>query len=377
MHVTRDDAPIVPSLTRVVDADERQAYWERLCALWNLPKRTRHFPGAHPVPVDAKNVARLQRGKYVVALKTDGIRHILFLTTQLHSDEPIALMIDRALVMYEVSVWANYEFFERGTLLEGELAWNVVDGFSNHTLSFCVFDAIAVAGKHIASNPFSDRLQVIHESLFRPWKVMSDAELETHVQDENKIICRQRDPYSITFTPKACHPCATARDVWNARAASLQRTDGLLFTCGDSPMAFGRTESILKWKPRHTIDVAIKRSRDDAFSAWVDTAQSRTAASTRRKTAEVVALELRLDEVVGKAVVLDAGNVLMQSLPAEARAVFECEVHSSDAKTLALFPIRRRDDKRDTNSAATITSTIALSDVDVEFLSTRLRQIPR
>ena len=360
------ETPIIPSQTRILEETEKQVYWTQLQELWDIPKHTKHFPGSHPVPVDSQNIKKIKNDEYVVALKTDGIRYLLFLTTQPHTGNPIALMIDRTLLMYEICVWANYDFFQYGTLFDGELAWNILEGFSNNTLSYCVFDVIAVSGKRMIMQPFSDRLQVIHDSLFRAWKPMNNDELETYVQDENKIVCQHRDPYSIIFHPKPCFPQSQTLEIWEGRHTSQQRVDGLLFTSRNSPMAFGRTESMLKWKEHHTIDVAISK-QDCVYQVWLDSKKvSKTQGKRKVQKKEITISRGTFEESMNTIMAeVEENSTLMDKIGPKS-TVFECLVTSFDNNCLKLFPIRHRFDKAETNSASTILSTITMKHVSID-----------
>ena len=110
-------------------------YWACILQLWRLPSHISHFPGANPMSIEKSDFPRLSEEDYLVALKTDGVRHLLLLTTKPNSAEPIAIMIDRTKRMYEIEIWANEDFFEHGSLYDGELVWE------QNVLVYVVFDA--------------------------------------------------------------------------------------------------------------------------------------------------------------------------------------------------------------------------------------------
>ena len=184
---------ILPSRTQILDKSEHEHYRSRVRALWNAPSD--RFPGAHPTGLTRQNLPLLCTAPYVAALKTDGVRFMLLLT-QRPDGEPIALMIDRGWRMYEVCVWASVAFF-KGTLLDGELVFN--ESPSAASLHFLVFDVVCVSANHVAHRSFGERLQIIHDVLFVPWKALSDLEKEQHVRDERKVWMQQSD---ICMMPK-------------------------------------------------------------------------------------------------------------------------------------------------------------------------------
>lgn len=396
--VTRiEESDLVPSLTRITDDAEHHYYWTHLLDLWGVPTQMKHFPGSHPVPVNDETLSALHGGDYVVALKTDGVRCLLFLTLQPDKVEPVALMIDRSLTMYEVSIWANYDFFEQGTLYDGELAWNLgADGAPNNTMSYCVFDVIAVCGKNVTQCPFAERLQTIHDTLFRAWKTMTDDEMESYVRDEKKVVCRQQHPYSINMVPKACAPFTNVEALWATRNECGQRTDGLLFTCRSAPMAIGRTDKILKWKPHHTIDVGLRRLNGGGWETLVSRSStaarsSQRKASRRRRDDENVG-NLRItdtefvsfaDELRRVAVVED--NDITQNLETHTPEIsgneptvyiVECNVVSCNDTHVRLFPTRHRTDKREANAPATIRSTLQIRTIDIDEVARKKMDTP-
>lgn len=240
---------IVPSSTQITDAVENKFYVARLLSIWGYRKQINHFPGCNPVPVDRETLHHLRMHEYVVAYKTDGVRYMLMLTLR-PDGAPIALMIDRALIMYEIEVWGNEEFFSEGTLLDGELTW---DSLEERSLVYLVFDIITAAGERYVHRPFADRLQVIHNTIFRTWT--SNIDTYQCIGEENRIVCRQVSPVPIQFLPKHIVHAANVDDLWRRRGESPYRMDGLLFTRKDAKVASGSSLTMLKWKMDATVDL--------------------------------------------------------------------------------------------------------------------------
>ena len=330
----RVEEVLAPSNTIIDDEDEKRYLWSKAMALWGL-ENDATFPGSHPVAVDASTASLLKHEQYVVSLKADGVRHLLFLTMRQDGITPIAVMIDRAHVFYEVCVWGNREYFEEGTLLDGELARDT----QCCQMLFLVFDIIASSGVRYTQKPFSERLQAIHNVLFRPWKsIMDDGELEQHIVDENKITMRQLDTRTVSILPKPCAPFSQMRAMWDARHASNFRSDGLVFTKRDAPMAIGRTNRMLKWKQHHTVDVAIAPGNPEPL------VRDRDGLVPLSK-----ALQLTCTLVE---------NDLLASLANETQnAILECTVEQKKSE-LRLFPTRKRVDKVLPNVISTVRNTI-------------------
>ena len=279
-------------------------------------------------------------------------------------------MVDRALVFYEISVWGTLDYFREGTLLDGELAWNFVAGQAQQTMTYCVFDIIASAGRYVADKPFAVRLQVILECVLpHPTSDEGGKALELRVQDERKVVCVHREP-TIVFAPKSFHPSSHVASLWRKAGTHGQRTDRLLFTDRSAPMVVGKTDCILKWKPHHTIDVALKRS-GDKMSALVDTFVRRKR-TTRKACKTVVedgeATRVSLAEELDLSAVQVVSNKLTDAITGDAENVYECAVVEKTNESVTLFPMRSRPTGQ-TSASDTIRSTIALQVVTLQELS--------
>ena len=249
MSAIRWSTALIPSCTTVTCRGEHEAYWKKLMTLWGLSPSRSHFPGSNPVSLERHNIDDLAAKDYVVGLKADGVRYILFLT--MARGEHVALMINRANVMYEVEVWGNAEYFERGTILDGELV-------HNGTLAFIVFDAIAVKGERTSQVCYRERLHVIHNMLLL-MSDLSDDTVERMVDEEDKIVARN-NLNQLILSPKTCVSKRSIEELWNQRASSSHHTDGLIFTSNTDAITPGTSRSILKWKPCHSVDLLVRRA---------------------------------------------------------------------------------------------------------------------
>ena len=350
--VPRTEPTLTPSRTVVDDEERKRFFWRRVQDMWQL--ELAHFPGAHPMPFTPSDLNALAHNKHVVALKTDGVRFLLLLCMDV-DDAPVALMIDRAGVMYEISVWAENSFFAKGTLVEGELVWNVKDDTLDGTMTLYVFDAVVVAGVHVAAHSFSQRLQFVHDTLFRAWREMSAEELMQHVEEERRVVSRQKSPFPIEFVAKPFFALKHVADVWASRATATHRTDGLIFARKDAPMDVGRTRHMLKWKHIHTLDLRLCNTErglvlrvDDDCDACEGVCPCFALCTEPNGVCDAVATDM----AVG------------------ASAICECVVAASrhGAMTHVAFPIRRRDDKNKSNSMRTIVSTLSGEDVEFEAI---------
>jgi hypothetical protein len=370
--------PLLPSRTRIVDEGEASYFSSVLSSLASSPR-----PGCHPLPVTRSCLPSLLSGKYVVAHKTDGVRYFLLLTLRPgRGREPIALMVNRAGHMYEVSVGGPRSYFEEGSLYDGELVW---DGGGCTSLSYLVFDVFVAAGKDWSRSPYSSRLQTIHDTLYRSWSdgqhplpewdsAGSSASLEQRLDEEGRIVSCQTSPFALSLLPKRCVPFSSLPTLWRERETSPYRMDGLVFTSISEPIRHGPSRCILKWKLHQTIDLSVTTSTPPTSSPpffhllLVDRGRL-----------------LPAEEAVGRRLLVRENEVLSVETPpppessSPSHHVYEFAVREERGEQgeggggsplpLFLVPLRRRTDKATPNSLRTVLSTLSLVGEGVVSLS--------
>ena len=249
---------LVPSYS-VVDTEwERAHYWKALMLAWGVKGRKAtsdtFFPGANPCSVSRKTLPP-KDVPHVLALKSDGVRYALFLTTRPGGGggAPVALMIDRARNMYEVEVLAPEDYFVKQTILEGELVWQQPD---ERTLLYLVFDAVRIAGESYLERPFVDRLAAATRCTRWSEELAPLEDVETHVAETGCVVLVHFDP-PVVMRPKRFVDRAHATRVWAERTDAEHRVDGLVVHRADAAYVHGTaTGAVYKWKPRHTVDLA-------------------------------------------------------------------------------------------------------------------------
>ena len=115
------------------------------------------FMGANPVSVERKDLSSIRENDVLISLKSDGVRYMLVLINV--DGDPFAVMVDRRMRMYEVSVWADMSYFD-GTIIDGELVWE--HGFAVPLLTFVSFDVMMKESRVCYENLYSDRLSLLH-----------------------------------------------------------------------------------------------------------------------------------------------------------------------------------------------------------------------
>jgi hypothetical protein len=258
MNVPIVTRALVPSHSRVDDAEEKEHYWHRLMQHWGVTGRratnpTFH-PGCNPHSLSRATLPALARHAYAVALKSDGVRYVLFLTTRPTAHEaPVALMIDRSRNMYEVEVLATDDHFLRGTVLEGELVWK--QPHETHMVYY-VFDVIAVKGVLQTSRPFSERLATVMQLVRAADDIRAEEEhMEDRVLETGCIVLVHFEP-ALVMRPKVfVDRCHTQR-LWTDHMDAGHRVDGLILQRMDAPYdKTGDLPPSFKWKEHSTVDL--------------------------------------------------------------------------------------------------------------------------
>ena len=249
---------LVPSRAVVDTAPEREHFWAALLRAWGVSgpraKSASFHPGANPCSLARADLAKLKAGTNVVALKSDGVRYVLFLTRRPGTQAPVALMIDRARAMYEVEVVAQEEYFAEGTVLEGELVWRHPD---EAAMLYLVFDAVLVRGERVTHLPFAERLAKAVQCV--RWSeelaALPPDDLEARVAETDSLALVQFDP-PIAMRAKHFVAQEHAARVWRDRAEAAHRVDGLILHCAGAPYKCGTaTGAVYKWKECHTVDL--------------------------------------------------------------------------------------------------------------------------
>lgn len=340
-----------PSNTTIQDMDEKKYYWSVLLQYYKLPKSFSHFPGPNPVSLERKNFDSLKSDDFLAALKTDGVRYLLMLTTKPNSTEPISLMIDRVNNMYEVEIWANEEFFFNGCLLDGELVWN-----TNNDLQFIVFDVILLKGTNCINKTFRERLDIISNHVLCMDDAMNCEAVEQIVSEEDKF-CARNNAFNLQVLPKICVPKTRICDLWRSgRLNCSHRNDGIIFTLNDSPIHTGTSKFIYKWKPSHSIDVKCYFQHGE-WSFYGNSNNSDDEIEISKSIEEyITTIDIQ-------------SSKLLSMLEGKLACVVECLLSVEDKKVI-LHPERERSDKKAANTMKTITATInnARENIQVEEL---------
>ncbi|KAK4226687.1 putative mRNA-capping enzyme subunit alpha [Podospora fimiseda] len=214
-----------------------------------------NFPGAQPVSFARRHLTELKKEDYYVCEKSDGIRYLLYLTSDEHNRE-CQYLIDRKNDYWFLHM-RNMHFplpgnpgaYHVDTLIDGELVLDDLPKGGKEP-KFLVFDLLCLDGKaDLLSRPLDKRLGYFKEQVMKPYK-----QLFAEYPDEQKYM-------AFTVEMKEMQFSYGIEMMFRQVLPSLKHeNDGLIFTCRTSPYQFGTDQHILKWKAPHenTVDFRMK-----------------------------------------------------------------------------------------------------------------------
>ncbi|KAL4254093.1 mRNA-capping enzyme subunit alpha [Abortiporus biennis] len=211
----------------------------RLCGLDN-PTR---FPGSQPVSFGTKDLEKLESQDFWVCEKSDGVRVLLLILTNLESGSQDVFIIDRhntyrRLNGFFFPHWDKPQKPLRSSLLDGELVIDVDPRTGLEKLRFLAFDCLIVDEQNVMNRTLDRRYGRLMEWFYTPYsKMMKEF---PHVAESQ--------PFEILV--KKVNPSYRVDDVFNIDMPALQHgSDGLIYTCVNTFYSPGTDSNILKWKP--------------------------------------------------------------------------------------------------------------------------------
>lgn len=197
---------------------------------------------------------------YYLCEKSDGIRCLLYLTAE--GPKEIQYLIDRRNQYYYIPPYRlhfpkapeppqqdiDWASFHVGTILDGEL---LIDTYPDGQTvkKFLVFDCLVMAKQNMMTRTLDKRLAYFKDKLYSPYKALcakfpDDAKEFMFRLEEKKF----QLGYGVELMVKQEVP------------KLMHGSDGLIFTCRETPYKFGTDENILKWKPawENTIDYQLE-----------------------------------------------------------------------------------------------------------------------
>ena len=206
----------------------RQDVRDFVYSAWNVPGHATEywFPGPQPISIERRHFSLLKQSEYLVAEKTDGVRHLL-VSFETAANEKCVALVNRA---FDVTV-VKYTL-AKDTVLDGELVTR-----SDGRQVFLIHDAVMIRGESLMQTPLTERLE--------------------------KAKALTRTILSKTPFVTTVKPMVPLKDIRTLESGPYE-TDGLVFTPVHDPIMMGTHETMFKWKPREhiTIDFQIENGLD-------------------------------------------------------------------------------------------------------------------
>lgn len=231
----------IPSAQKITNPNFINYLTRNILFNWNY-RGEAQFPCPQPVSIERKDFDKLKSYEYFVGVKNDGVRYIMFFTTD-KTNRKLCILCDRSLNFYTVDIKGDDSIYS-GTLFDGEL---VKDGDS---YTFIIYDSVLMCGNRVNKNNFASRLAEIDccvKTLLSPIKT-------NFMTIETKTFYKLSD--FVNFLD----------DYENHK-----NKDGIIFMPNNLPVLNGTQFSMFKWKPsdKHTVDFLIREESDKDLSAHV------------------------------------------------------------------------------------------------------------
>lgn len=190
---------------------------------------------------------------YFVCEKSDGIRYLLYLTTEQQNVETVYL-IDRKNDFWHIGN-KNLHFpqaqdhlrHHNRTIIDGELVFDHEDG--KQVPRFLIFDCLVLDGLNLTQRSYDKRIGYVQENIVKPYnKLFQQYPAEREFQPFGVVMKRMEFSYGIPM-------------IFNVILPALKHgNDGLIFTCVNSKYQHGTDDHILKWKPpeENTVDCRLR-----------------------------------------------------------------------------------------------------------------------
>ncbi|EIW60139.1 mRNA guanylyltransferase [Trametes versicolor FP-101664 SS1] len=232
------DLPGIPVAHGTPQEQWLKRYVAGLCGLDH-----ERFPGAQPVSFAAKDLEKLEKHDFWVAEKSDGIRVLLFVHTDINTMDQMVYLIDRHNTYRQLNglYFAHHEDPRRplrSSIVDGELVYDVDPRSKQETLRFLAFDCLVVDDQNVMDRTLDKRYGRLQAWMYKPFQKM--------LHDHPHVAMSQ--PFD--FKVKDVKPSYRVEDVFNIDIPRLQHgNDGLIYTCVSTPYVPGTDPNILKWKP--------------------------------------------------------------------------------------------------------------------------------
>lgn len=360
-------------------------------------------PMVLPVSLTSDNLFETignNKQNYLVARKADGVRYLLVLTTTKESGDVVAMMVNRAFEMYEVSVAAPHSTFRNGLVVDGELVWDTYSSFHPPRQLYQVFDILWHPECHqrCQNDDYVERLRKLGK-LFGPSDVVTGNDAmdsatdrgsdemqlsvsEWRVRSETRArkgcVASNGNEHNIAFVVKPAHPVQNLGSLVRTCDTVTWPTDGYVFTPISAPVKRGRHTEMFKWKACHTLDVTLQLQQCCTPEATADEHNRSCAIAGWNisvllwDSTAIDRCDMPLDNRLGSAMSIWENRYLLSMLHhleskgfTQHEVLVECEVIAEEKENtnpnrhFQLFVVNLRTDKKLPNSFTTARRTFA------------------
>ncbi|RDB22263.1 mRNA-capping enzyme subunit alpha [Hypsizygus marmoreus] len=236
--------PVIKDLPGVlVPRNSEQESWlkahvAKLCHM-DYPR----FPGSQPVSFGVRDLTKLENEDYWVCEKSDGVRVLFLIHTDVTTKDQTLYIIDRHNTYRQLSGiffphHADPMMPLRNTLIDGELVIDVDPRTKKETLRLLTFDCLVVDDQNVMSRPLDKRYGRLTEWFYKPYAQM--------MRDHPHMAASQPFDIKVKEITFSYH----IEKVFAVDIPALQHdNDGLIYTCVNTPYTPGTDPNIMKWKP--------------------------------------------------------------------------------------------------------------------------------
>jgi len=214
-----------------------------------LGRRKLEFPGSQPVSFANSHIQQnLESRDYFVCEKSDGLRCLMLCILDPAGEEAIFLITREnqyfRIPNLHIPLPEDENSCHNGTLIDGELVLSKRPIDDVKELRYLMFDCLAMNGKNIVTRPLDKRLGYLSEQFYKPYFKLR----ENHPKECENF------PFKLSM--KNMHLSYKLPKVFESLKFLGHTSDGLIFTCCETPYVFGTDPTLLKWKPseENTID---------------------------------------------------------------------------------------------------------------------------
>lgn len=355
-----------PAKSSILDPRKLDFIQAEIRRLWRLPSTCKHIPTPNPVSIERKHLDTVATNRYVVALKSDGIRYLLLLSRwpEVLGGACFGVMVNRAGCAFEVKLFACAELFQ-GSLFDGELVREKISEFNFRRQVYLVFDVVSAAGESMINADYLTRLKLIQTRFF----IHDDNAMISRIAQWDAIaaeyavggqIVSGGNKRGLTFRPKNCSRVSELASMWRTLPGCPYPVDGLIFTPVDEPVKIGTHATMFKWKTCHTIDM--RCFQKTKFMLWDDQTNKEIDANRTVFTVNEMQLTLTIEDTstLQRAVSTSSSDFV---------AEFGLIVKTAQSEVIATLK-KTRPDKSNPNLVSTVERTIVniLENISIEEL---------